>query len=695
MTEIPAPHFVRTVLVPMARPDTARHMLELATSLVDPQEGRVIALIVSISGENERTAEEIAQSTPIVDEFRAKGHKVDLLAQPANSITRGILDGTREYGAEILILGVHQSERRRVKLGTVVENIVKAATCDVLVYRLGDTPTFDRVIVPLDGSLASMSALNTAVMLAKAHDLPLVPMYIQRDYIYRTDREDHVREVLSELEADHIDKEIIPGYNPAEIILRDLDEDDLLVIGFSQKTDFELQIENDLTNVLLNRAPGPLLLASRMSYGNNWVATVQRHLQRFNPALTQPERNELVWMAQKSSLAGIDYIMGILLSALLASLGLLLNSVAVIIGAMLVAPLLQPLASLATGLVTGLFPITQRSTFALVQGAVLALGISVVTGLLLPVDGATSEMLARGNPTLLDAAVALVSGWIAAYATVRKEIPAALAGVAIAAALMPPLCTTGLALALGNIELALGSALLAATNILFIIVAEYSVFFWLGMRPGRRQPNVWMTRLWLSVIGVMLIIIAGLLVVLGRQALDGSNIASALSEQFPGTEMSDIVFDRSETGVLEVIYTARVARPIPPDQVATAEDNLSVELGEPVALEFVGLPLVRPQSSTRRALLDVLARAFPTARVVEYEVFVVDSVLQIEAVIRTTETITVEDVRLMETQLAEQLGESVDLSLVLQTVLEASTAGGDAPDLEPTSEPTPAPTPGT
>lgn len=678
----------------MARPDTARHMLELATSLVDPDEGRVIALIVSMSGDNERTAEAIAQCTPIIEEFKAEGHNVELLAQPANSVTRGILDGTREYGAEILILGVHQSERRRVKLGAVVENIVKAATCDVLVYRLGDTPTFDRVVVPLDGSLASMSALNTGVMLAKAHDLPLVPMYIQRDYVYRTDREEHVREALSELEADHIDKEIIPGYDPAEVILRDLDEDDLLVIGFSQKTDFELQIENNLTNVLLNRAPGPLLLASRMTYSNNFAAAVQRRLQRFNPALTQSERTEMVWQAQKSSLAGIDYIMGILLSALLASLGLLLNSVAVIIGAMLVAPLLQPLAALATGLVTGLVPITQRSASALVQGAVLALGISYLTGLLLPVEGATGEMLARGNPTLLDAAVALVSGWIAAYATARKEIPAALAGVAIAAALMPPLCTTGLALALGDIELALGSALLAATNILFIVVAEYSVFFWLGMRPGRRQPNVWMTRLWLSVIGVLLVIVAGLLIVLGRQALDESTIAGALSEQFPGAEMSDIVINRNEIGVLEVIYTARVARPIPPDRVAAAEDNLSVEIGEPVALEVVGLPLVRPQSGTRRALLDVLAQAFPTARVVEYEVFVVDSILQIEAVVRTTGTITAEDVRRMETQLAEQLGEPVGLSLVLQSVLGASTAADDAPAFEPTSAPTPDPTPG-
>src|SRR5690606_3546905 len=105
----------------------------------------------------------------------------------------------------------------------------------------------------------------------------------------------------------------------------------------------------------------------------------------------------------------------------------------------------------------------RRSAITLVFGIIVSIFVAIGAGLLSSLSSPTSEMLIRSNPTLLDALVAFASGVVGAYATARKDIPAALAGVAIAAALMPPLCTVGLGLALGNQALASGSMLLFIT----------------------------------------------------------------------------------------------------------------------------------------------------------------------------------------------------------------------------------------
>ena len=93
-------------------------------------------------------------------------------------------------------------------------------------------------------------------------------------------------------------------------------------------------------------------------------------------------------------------------------------------------------------------------------------------------------MLGRCSPTLLDLAVALVSGAAAAYATTRKDVATALSGVAIAVALAPPLATFGLLMATGEFRLASGALLLFLTNLVAIVSAVVAVFLWVGFRPN-------------------------------------------------------------------------------------------------------------------------------------------------------------------------------------------------------------------
>ena len=151
-----------------------------------------------------------------------------------------------------------------------------------------------------------------------------------------------------------------------------------------------------------------------------------------------------------------------------SSLGLLLNSPAVIIGAMLVAPLMSAIVGLGLGVVEGDSHLLVAAAWATFRGMILAILIGVFLGLVIPDASATPEIMARTRPSVLDLGVALASGAAGAYALCRKNVSAGLAGVAIAAALVPPLTTVGIGVALGRGDIAGGALLLLLTNLIAI-----------------------------------------------------------------------------------------------------------------------------------------------------------------------------------------------------------------------------------
>ncbi len=662
--------YSHVVVVTLAKPATAPHMLELAVSLADPEDGRVIALTVT-EGEGEETEQRIKDLQPVVDRFAEEGHPVELVTQIAGTVARGILDGAREHQAETLIIGVQQAGRRQVKLGSLVENIVAAAPCNVLIYRPSESPEYDSVVVPIDSSQESLISLRFGAALAAKKQIPVLPLYIQRDYTYRPEHEEQVRKILEPLPDDLVRKDMISGRDPAERILRDRDEDDLLIVGFSQKSNLELEFGRDLASVLLNRAPGPVLLSSQiLRERDTFLGAVQRWLQRFDPALTQTERNEIVWGSRRSALNNIDYSVLIMMSAALASLGLLLNSAAVIIGAMLVAPLMSPLGALATGMATGLIGITRRAALTLLQGVMLALLISIFMGVVLPTDTPTAEMLVRGNPSLLDAAVALFSGLVAAFAIARKEIPAALAGVAIAAALMPPVCTIGLGIAFRNWSLAGGATLLFITNIVFIVVAENIVFLWMGFRPGRQPESERGVVFWWGIIVILLVAVVSLLVTLGQQASIDSRVEQILRGALPeSAAIMDVVVEEVDEGLLHVMLDVRSSGVITPAEVAEYEAALQTTLERPVQLEVAALPVVTPLDTLERHVIEFLEREFTLWQVINVDVQDEDAQADITITVQAQTVPDTSVVTEAEEALEELLERPVRLTLVLQQVI--------------------------
>lgn len=160
-------------------------------------------------------------------------------------------------------------------------------------------------------------------------------------------------------------------------------------------------------------------------------------------------------------------------SIIMASIGLNINAVGVIIGAMLIAPLMGPI--LGVGLSVGTNDFTTLKTSVKAFGVMTGIGLftSWIYFLISPLDGETSELLSRTSPTFLDALVALFGGLAGIVAGSRKEKSNVIPGVAIATALMPPLCTAGYGLAMGNFNYFLGAGYLFILNSVLIALATY------------------------------------------------------------------------------------------------------------------------------------------------------------------------------------------------------------------------------
>jgi len=164
------------------------------------------------------------------------------------------------------------------------------------------------------------------------------------------------------------------------------------------------------------------------------------------------------------------FLLLIILAAAIATLGLLQNSTAVVIGAMLVSPLMGPIMGVGFGLATIESNLIKRSLVTLAAGMAVAVIVAMIIIWLSPIQDVTSELRARTQPTLLDLGVAVVGGIAGVYAIMRK-LSGVMVGVAIATALVPPLSTVGFGLVTGRFDFALGAALLFLTNTLAIAFA--------------------------------------------------------------------------------------------------------------------------------------------------------------------------------------------------------------------------------
>jgi uncharacterized hydrophobic protein (TIGR00271 family) len=170
------------------------------------------------------------------------------------------------------------------------------------------------------------------------------------------------------------------------------------------------------------------------------------------------------------------------LAATIASYGLLANSPAVVIGAMIIALLLGPISGVALALVDGQWRLLVSSLSTLVAGVCCVMAIGFIIGVIHRDIPVTHEILARTSPNIMDLMIALAGGAAGAYATVSPSLNTAFIGVAIATALVPPLCAASILLARGEIDLAFGAFSLSLINMVAIQFAFVVVLWFTGFR---------------------------------------------------------------------------------------------------------------------------------------------------------------------------------------------------------------------
>ncbi len=195
-----------------------------------------------------------------------------------------------------------------------------------------------------------------------------------------------------------------------------------------------------------------------------------------------------------------SFIIRIVLASIIATGGIATDSTAVVVGSMIIAPLMSPMIGVALAAVLGRPRSTMRALGISTFGMLLCVLISYLMALILPfgVDlTSNSQVVSRMSPRLVDLIIALASSLMASIVIMRDDIPDALAGVAISASIVPPLCVVGVSLAEGNMVAALGSFLLFLTNFFSIQIAGMATFAALGLGSAiysestRRQRAEW------------------------------------------------------------------------------------------------------------------------------------------------------------------------------------------------------------
>lgn len=179
----------------------------------------------------------------------------------------------------------------------------------------------------------------------------------------------------------------------------------------------------------------------------------------------------------------------LILSIFIASIGLNMNSTAVVIGAMLISPLMGPILAIGFGFATLNFTVAKSGILRLSVQITIAVLASALYFYISPVQTATSELLARTEPNIFDVFIAIFGGLAGIIGQTRKTLDNVIPGVAIATALMPPLCTAGYGLASGNWTYFFGASYLFFINAFFIFFAAFIVLKGVYSLPFHEQAE--------------------------------------------------------------------------------------------------------------------------------------------------------------------------------------------------------------
>lgn len=431
----------------------------------------------------------------------------------------------------------------------------------------------NRIAVPTSGGPNTLYALNT--LMAAAPEVEIVAVYIAREELGENEvalGQSRLRQALDFIDGQgKVKSDLIEAKSISDGITQIAKDYDLVVIGASRESSVDKLIFGNIPDLVVRDSKSTVVVFrepnSRVSHV---MGEISWRLQKYLPRLNLEQRTEAYVRIRRAARPTLDYYILISLSAIISGLGLVANSAAVVIGAMLVAPLMSPIVGTGLSTVLGDVRFLRLTLGAVLRGALLAVIVGMIVGIFQIGDPLTAELLARTEPSLLDLAIALFSGIAAAFALSRSNAAAALPGVAIAAALVPPLATIGITLTAGFFIESFGATLLFITNFVAIGTATALVFIILGYRPGtsqkeRRRVRARSAKIALvSLIGIAILLI-GTSYFLSQSEAKEQRIREVVENELreiASADLQDLDIVSFSNGHLVIDITARSTQPI-------------------------------------------------------------------------------------------------------------------------------------
>jgi uncharacterized hydrophobic protein (TIGR00271 family) len=508
---------------------------------------------------------------------------------------RVILRAARELTCDLILLGWSgEPGSRRYLLGSTLDPVTRYAPCDIAVVRADQMGEVRRVLIPAEGGPHATRALALALQLSP--HVQITALNIAREGLGEVGVAASYEKLYTVLEPwrheTRVQAKVVRAPGIVAGILREAALDyDLLLIGGSDESYIDRQLFGNVPQTVAVEAPVPTIIVRRHAGPvKSLVRQAERWLVGLQGPITAGEQVEAYREVRRGARGGMDFYVLVALAAAIATLGLLMNSPAVIIGAMIIAPLMSAIFGISMGVVQGDERLLVRAIGTTLRGAGLAIAIGALIGWIAPNDQITGEMVSRTNPTLLDLFVALLSGVAGAYAQCRRGVLSAVAGVAIAVALIPPLVATGTLLSSGEITSTVSALLLFFTNLSAITAVGSVVFLFFGFRPDPGKRILVFGR---GIAGVLLLLVAvsiplSLLTLTAfRSTLLHEAIDRVVSEKvgmLEGVELDawEIISEPGKT--LRLAVHAWAVRPVSQREMVDLQERVTRRLDRPLGL---------------------------------------------------------------------------------------------------------------
>lgn len=604
------------VLVPVGPSERPSQLIRLAVALAGGEGGEVLPLRVVTLPAQVPLHEGARKAQGVESVFSWSLGAEDTgsvsltpVTRVARSVSQGIIDTATEEKCDLILLSWEgYSETKGRILGQTLDPVVENAPCDVVLVKGDELSTPKTILLPTSGGPHASIAAEVGVKIARRYEGQLTVMYVCREGATDEERQHGMEMIELTIEGLPTDDLVKTMVTTASGIVRGILSEaqgyDLMLLGASEEGLFDRVLFGTIPERIARKSPVPVMIVKRRApLPQFWLRRLWNTVYGVLPTLEAEERSQVYLQTREGSRADIDFFVMIALSSIIATLGLLLNSAAVIIGGMLVAPLMSPIIGIALSIALGNVRLLRDAAESTIKGVFVTVVVGLVVAAISPLSAVTGEILARTRPNLLDLAVALASGAAGAYAMSRKEVSAALPGVAIAAALVPPLGVVGIGLAINRAEVAGGGLLLFTTNLVAITFAGAMVFLLLGFRPARggRERELQVRRGLVISVLLLLVVSLPLALIFGR-AVQASQqrevIDRVLNEELDKLEHVSLVgFEVDYQGEnLVLTVTVYAAQKVEEATVQHLDDVVTEGVGQSVELHLIAIPVSKMEA---------------------------------------------------------------------------------------------------